>query len=145
MMKRSKWVCALLAVLLPLLCCSLQGQTEKTSANPLPVVGDLKHPELDVGCWLKFRNTAENHEQYIFGSTPDKVMMNLDGQDTSLTTVSDPAADDVQEYTVGTVRVTVRYGIGKPNDAGNSYSRATITLTKNGKSRVIQAKGQCGC
>lgn len=130
------------ALMSMLTCIAVQA---KQPTEGLPSIGFLKVPDVDVGCNLTFRDDKRETEQYILVSTHNKVRMNLNGKDTEISPLSSPDAPGPQIYKFNDARIIVNYGESKEVEGGGSYPKATITITRNGQSRTIKAKGYCGC
>jgi hypothetical protein len=115
--------------------------------NKLPKVGILKNKGGDMGCYLSFANArVKSNNSLIFYSGANVVWMNLDGKDTKLTEVSHINKKDSASRTlkVNNLKIKIDFQSLKPSE-NNLNTKAKITMTRNGRSQVIQAIGYCGC
>jgi hypothetical protein len=72
-------------------------------------------------------------------------LMNIDGQDTMLTSVREVKTKRgaIATYRVGNLNVKVNYIRTSPENEGASYD-ATITVDRGNKSKILAVTGACG-
>jgi hypothetical protein len=107
----------------------------------LPKVGILVDKVNAPGCYYSALRT-HNQSKSIFRDDNDNVYMNLDRRDVKLQIINDKYRNN---FRAGDVQIRlVVTTIARKNGDG-SYSNGTITLSRNGKSKVIKVVGDCSC
>ncbi len=131
----------LLSLLMPFV---LASAAESADLKKL-VIGPLKNQTIDAGCVLELRN-PKGREPMLFFSGADGTWMNFDNQDVKLIELHPTEPENlIYRYRYEDITISVAYGKGREQEGGISYDRSKITLTQNGFTRVIPAKGGCGC
>jgi hypothetical protein len=110
----------------------------------IPKVGAVENKETGAGCayWL----VGTSPKKSIFISVSKDPLMNFDGRDTILKQVSNKSVGktNITTYKTGDLRIQVdAKSTGKYTDDLNT--KVKIRITRNGRSKVINAIGYCGC
>jgi hypothetical protein len=122
-------------------------------------IGNIKNTNVVEGCScsLQMRKTSN---RYVFLSDYEKrsAWMNIDGRDIKLSFVSTtekrratrPARKGdrfTDRWSGGGVEVKIDYVVTAPMTRDKEYVDygVTITITKNGKTQIAKASGNCGC
>lgn len=116
---------------------------EAEPVNDGPIVRPLTR-ETAEGCWLYFTK-ARYEDPPIFYRGGLGAFINVDGQELELTQTSESEKYDSVEYKAGEYTVLIKYGHGMQSEVGVTFKNATLTVSKQGKTRIIKAKGGCGC
>jgi hypothetical protein len=107
----------------------------------LPKVGILVNKVNAPGCYYSALRT-HNQSKSIFRDDNNDVYMNLNGRDVKLEIINDRHRD-IFKAGDSQIRLAVTTIARKNGDGG--YSKGTITVTRNGKSKVIKVVGDCSC
>lgn len=135
-------------------------ESTATAGGPL-TVGVIKKPILDgCGCVLQLpQDYNRKNKRYVFLADVDgTAQININGQDITLKQVTNNLPQEslkvgakwTEDYTAAKTKVQVEYVVKKvcdPDDEGcevTHYS-ATITVTRDGVARKVNASGLCGC
>lgn len=140
-----------------------QGGASPAKAPLPPRVANIRDASVVDGCGCYFQFPAEwrkkQPDKYVFmeGIDDEGAWMNVDGKDVNLKLVDSGRGPDLavgsrssKRYKANGVDVRVDLVVTrvcKPGDEqceSTDYD-ATFTVTKAGRTRVVKAKGVCGC
>jgi hypothetical protein len=109
-------------------------------------IGTLSTELYDVGCYLLLRKQPWSAEP-IFLSNVNGNLIRINGQQITLTRIEEDA-DTVkgwEKFVAPDVQVLVKYGRGHQNEGGETYKRVTLKVIYKAQTKIIPAKGGCGC
>jgi hypothetical protein len=129
---------------LPLISLLFVPMSVLAQSDTIPKVGVVESRETGAGCAYWLAGTSPKKLIYI-GVSKDP-LMNFDGRDTILKKVSYKTVGKVTTdiYRTGDIRIQIDTKLSdKYTDGPNA--KVKIRMTRNGRSKVINAIGYCGC
>jgi hypothetical protein len=153
-----------IAILFPATTSGSAGQTKKSNDSSGFKIGYLGDRSIPDGCNCTFTSLSQMHRKsprYMFASDIEDdektAWINIDGKDIELKLLSrlDPRREKVgsrsgRTYTATGIKLVATYivtWVCPPKDEACEVTRydGVFLITKNGPTRSLKLKGECGC